>query len=100
MQLKIKRYLKDGIHHVSLDSIGFTPQEKKKTKKFGMPLLNLSAEGLGVHRLDRIHMTIRTETVKEAEEVELILMQKIRDELGRLLAQKEISLRERMGRFI
>jgi hypothetical protein len=99
MQLKIKKFLKDGIHHISLDSIGFTPRENKWTRKFGMPLLDLSTEGLGVHRLDQIHMTIRTETAKEAEEVDLILRQKIKGELERLLAQRELTLRERMGRI-
>ena len=99
MQIKIKRYLNNGIHYISFKSIGFTAQERRKSKKFGIPHLDLNAQGLGICRLDQIDFIIKAETAKEAQQVEFILRHRIKTELDRLLAQREIALKERVGRI-
>ncbi len=97
MQLKIKKSLKGGEHLVSLESIGFTPQERKKLRKFGVPLLDLSTHSLGVHRLNQMNLLIKAQTAEEAERLVSNVRQKIKDELVKLLAQKKVSFGERVG---
>ncbi len=99
MQLKIKKYLKGGEHFISFQSMDFTPEERKKLRKFGVPLLDLKAYGLGVHRLDQINLRLKTQTAEEAEQLESGIKQYIKDELIRLLAQRKPSFGERAGRI-
>lgn len=99
MQVKIKRYLKDGMHYISFKSIGFTAQEKKKSKRFGIPHLDLNAHGLGICRLDQIDFVVKAATAKEARQVEFVLRQRIKYELDRLQAHRKPSFGERAGRI-
>jgi len=89
MRIKVNKLLKGGRYFVFLECLDFTPGERKKIKKFGMPVVDLTAEGLGIRRLDKLKLSLECPSQKEAEEITSHVQQKIKSKLKELSAQAD-----------
>jgi hypothetical protein len=96
MRLRVKKLLKGGVYLVSLGNVELSRGENEKIRRFGAPSVDLSSEGLGVHRLDAIDLTFTCRTVEEAERMIREVRHKIRSELTGLSDLKRSFVRERV----
>ncbi|MFH1336701.1 MAG: hypothetical protein ABII96_09315, partial [Candidatus Zixiibacteriota bacterium] len=91
MQLRIKRILKGGEYILSFESISFSRIERKKLKKTGIPLLDLSAQGIGLQPLDQIDFSIKCQNEEQANQLTYSIRQNIKYQLSRLIADRKTS---------
>jgi hypothetical protein len=93
MRLRIKRILKAGDYILSFESLSFSTAEKRKLKKLGVPLLDLSAQGIGLQPLDRLDFSIKCQNEEQANQIEQSIRQDIKYQLSRILVDRESSLK-------
>jgi len=96
MRLKIKRNLKGGDYILSFESISFSGTERKKLKKTGIPLLDLSAQGIGLQPLDNIDFSIKCPNEEQANQIEHSIRHDIRYQLSRISAERKPSLNQKV----
>jgi hypothetical protein len=89
MRLKVKKLLKGGEYFISFENVDFNPEETEKIEKFGMPTVDFSSDGLGTHKLNEIDISIKSQSVEEAERIIGNVKQNIKDKLTELLAQTD-----------
>ena len=87
MRLKIKKLLRGGEYFVSFENVDFNQEETEKIEKFGTPTVDFSSDGLGTHKLNEIDVSIKCQSVEEAEQLINNIKQNIKDRLSELLAQ-------------
>lgn len=92
MRLKVKRVLKSGEHYVSFQNMGFSPEETKKMRKSGIPIVDFSADGLGIHRLDKMDLSIKCGSAEEANQMINHIKQRIKEKLMELVSRQINSL--------
>jgi hypothetical protein len=97
MRLRIKRILKAGKYMISFESLDFSPSEKRKLNKFGIPLLDLSAYGIGLQPLDRIDFSITCHNADQAAWLEHSIRDDIRCQLDRILADRKLSWNQKVA---
>ncbi len=106
MRLKIKRLLRGGEYLVFFENVDFNPEETKKIKKLGMPFVDFSADGLGIHRLNGIDISITCRSAEEAEKKTNNIKQSIKDKLAQLsvpadnFTGKEVVKTSNKGRML
>jgi hypothetical protein len=89
MRLKVKRVLKGGEHFVSFENVGFSREETKRMKKSSIPIIDFSPEGLGIHRLDKIYLSIKCGSAEEANRMTDHIKQRIKEKLMELSIQAD-----------
>jgi hypothetical protein len=99
MRLRVKRLLRGGAYLISIGSVELTRRESRRIRRFGIPNVDLSSEGLGVHRLDAINLAVRCRTAEEAERTINQVRQKVKRELMGLSARKSDFVREKASAF-
>jgi hypothetical protein len=99
MRLKVKRQLRGGEYFVSFEKVGFSPEETKKMKKSGIPIVDFSSDGLGIHRLDRMDISIKCGSAEEANRMINHIKQKIKEKLTELSIQADKLAFGRMVRI-
>jgi Glu-tRNA(Gln) amidotransferase subunit E-like FAD-binding protein len=87
MRVKVKKLLRGGEYHISLENLDFNEEEAQKIEKFGMPCVDFSSDGLGTRRLDEINLSMKCQTPQEAEEMIGKIKQSIKGGLTELLNQ-------------
>ncbi len=87
MRLRIKKLLRGGEYFVSFENVDFNQEETEKIEKFGMPDVDFTSDGLGTHKLSEIDLSVKCQTVEEAEHTINSVSQNIKDRLTELLAQ-------------
>jgi len=87
MRLRIKKLLKGGEYFVSFENMDFNQEEMEKIDKFGMPSVDFTQDGLGTHRLNEIDVSLKCQTVDEAEHTINSVTQNIKDRLIELVTQ-------------
>ncbi len=87
MRLKVKKLLKGGEYFVSFENVDLNPEETEKIEKFGMPTVDFSSDGLGSHTMNEINLSVKCQSVEEAEQTLNNIKQNIKDKLTELLAQ-------------
>ncbi len=97
MRLKIKRILKAGEYVLSFESLSFSRAERKKLKKFGIPLLDLSAYGIGLQPLDQIDFSVKCQEEEQAHRIEHSIRHDIRYQLSEILVSKKPSWNQKLG---
>lgn len=88
MRFKVKKVLQGGVYLIRFENIGCTRREARKIRKSGIPTIDLSSEGLGVHRLDTLNLSVKCLGPEEAEHMIHRVTKKIMDELNELSARK------------
>ncbi|HEX7400752.1 MAG TPA: right-handed parallel beta-helix repeat-containing protein [candidate division Zixibacteria bacterium] len=96
MRLRIKRILKAGEYILSFENLSFSRVERKKLKKFGIPLLDLSAYGIGLQPLDQIAFSIKCPNEEQANLIEHSIRQDIRYQIAKILANRKPSFNQRV----
>jgi hypothetical protein len=99
MRLRIRRLLRGGEYWVLFESMGFSPEETKRIKKFGMPIVDLSTVGLGAHQLDEIRLCIKCHSAEEAAQITNRIKQSIKDKLAELSTQAAAFVAQRALRI-
>ena len=87
MRLRIKKLLRGGEYFVSFENVDFNSEESEKIEKFGMPDVDFAADGLGTHKLSELDISLKCQTVDEAEHTINSVSQNIKDKLTELMAQ-------------
>lgn len=87
MRLRIKKLLRGGEYFVSFENVDFNQDESEKIEKFGMPGVDFTADGLGTHKLNELDISLKCQTVDEAEHTINSVSQNIKDKLTELMAQ-------------
>lgn len=87
MRVKIKKLLKGGKYLLLFETLDFNPDEKEKIEKFGIPVVDLSSEGLGRHKLDQLAFTLRCQSPEEAEQKISSIKRNIKNKLTQLSSQ-------------
>ncbi len=87
MRVKIKKLLKGGKYLLFFETLDFNPDEKEKIKKFGIPVVDLSSEGLGRHKLDQLAFTLKCQSQEEAEQKISSIKRNIKNKLTQLSSQ-------------
>ena len=97
MRLKIKRILKAGEYVLSFESLSFSRAERRKLKKFGIPLLDLSAYGIGLQPLNQIDFSVKCQNEEQAHRIEHSIRHDIGYQLSGVLADRKPSWNQRLG---
>jgi hypothetical protein len=87
MRLRIKKLLRGGEYFVSFEGMDFNQEEMEKIDKFGMPSVDFVSDGLGTHKLNEIDVSLKCQTVDEANQIVDNVSQNIKDRLIELMAQ-------------
>jgi hypothetical protein len=96
MRFKVKKLLQGGVYLIRFESIGCTRKETRGIRKFGIPTIDLSSEGLGVHRMDTMNLSVKCRDLEEADYMIQRVTKKIRDELNDLSARKNSPTLEKV----
>ena len=87
MRLRIKKLLRGGEYFVSFESMDFNQEEMEKIDKFGMPSVDFMSDGLGTHKLNEIDVSLKCQSVDEANQIIESVSQNIKDRLIEMMAQ-------------